>query len=156
MHAIAFGKRLFGRVDSVAGRYHVATLCWHFCYLPLLPLGTFLILKSTMRGMTTHFEGVRLPFSAKSLLFAWVRPPLILCFSVMLVTSGTSLAVVLRDHLDLLAWGKISGVTLAGAALLFGPYLIPGLGRATKARAAELARFAATPARNYAIETGHA
>jgi hypothetical protein len=145
MGAIAFGKRLFGKVDRVRGRYHVATLCWHFCYLPLLPLGTFLVLQEEMRGMTTHFRGVRIPFSWKSLLVAWSRsllafPFFISLVAIVIVVSGQS------GHPND-TWLQRYGVVLVAAVIsgmLWLPYLLPGIGRATARRADELARVAGT------------
>jgi len=146
MGAIAFGKRLFGKVDRVSGRYHVATLCWHFCYLPILPLGTFLVLQEEMQGMTTHFRSVRMPFSWKSILVAWSRSLLAFPFFISMVAC----IVVITG-----GWGRpgatwlqhyavvIVAVVISG--LLWLPYFIPGIGRATIRRADELARVAGTP-----------
>ena len=146
MGAIAWGRRLFGRVDRVPGRFHVATLCFHFCYLPLVPLGTYLILSQEMSGMTTHFDGVRLPFSLKSWLIAWSRTVLWFLFVVMCVgalaafTDGTDDAPPRQPDQRLVMSAIIGSLAL----LLFGPYFIPGLGRATGSRAAALEAIATT------------
>jgi hypothetical protein len=140
VYAVAFGKRLFGKVDKVPGKYHVATLCWHFCYLPLIPLGSFLVLRESAKGLRNQFQGIRIPFSAKSLLIAWTRslltaPFVILTISLIVIPAAA-------DHVNYNAYRYAIPVELVVVSLLFGPYLIPGVGRATANRAKELARFA--------------
>ena len=141
MHAIAWGQRLFGRVDRVPGRYHVATLCFHFCYAPLVPLGTYLVFSQSMSGMDTEFEGVRIPFSLKSWLVAWLRSVLWFLLVVASIGGVTTFfeepPVSPAEHVTRLA------IPSALALLLFGPYAVPGLGRATRGRAAQLEAYAA-------------
>jgi hypothetical protein len=153
VHAIAFGERLFGKVDRVPGKYHVATLCWHFCYLPLVPLGTFLVLQERMVGMTTRFEGIRIPFSPKSLLIAWTRSILAFPFGALLF----SLAVVLfaADQVNMKSYWLAVAVEGLVALLLFGPYVIPGVGRATARRADVLAGWAGRTVVNGRAASSH-
>jgi hypothetical protein len=146
MHAIAIGKRLLGKVDKVPGRYHVATLCFHFCYLPLVPLGTYLILTEAMSGMTNQFDGIRLPFSLKSWLVAWWRTLVGAPFGLMCFMAVARL--IPDDHPpgpneSPMAQAVFFAILAFLAALLFVPYRIPGVGRATRARAAQLDAFAA-------------
>jgi hypothetical protein len=151
--AIAFGKRLFGRVDRVPGKYHVATLCWHFCYLPLIPLGSFLVIRQRMTGMTTDFEGIRIPLSAKSLLIAWSRSLLAVPFTILLIALVVIPAAA--DHPDMSAYRGAVIEEVLVALLLFGPYLVPGLGPATAGRADELARLAAGSVADRVRASGH-
>jgi hypothetical protein len=143
MYAIAFGQRLFGKCDKVPGKYHVATLCWHFCYLPLLPLGTHLILDERMDGMSTTFRGVRIPFSFKSYLLAWSRTLLTFPFFMSLVILLMS--ILDKDPRMARALPYAIAIAATLTLLLFGPYFIPGLGRATASRAAALAAYAPPP-----------
>jgi hypothetical protein len=144
MGAIAWGRRLFGRVDRVPGRYHVATLCFHFCYLPLVPLGTFLILSQSMSGMSTEFTGIRLPLSLKSWLIAWSRTVLWFLFVLSCVLT-TTVIFPGKDDRPPPPGQKvvIPAISASLGLLLFGPYFTPGIGRATRARAAKLAAVAA-------------
>ena len=141
MGAIAFGQRLLGKVDRVPGKYHVATLFWHFCYLPLIPLGTFIVLSEQMQGMNTTFRGVRIPFSAKSYVVAWVRTAVIGLFIISWIATVTLFAVAvsgtkeINERNALVESGSASGIT---TFLLVVPYWIPGVGRATRATAARL------------------
>jgi hypothetical protein len=138
MHAIAFGKRLLGRVDSVPSQYHVATLFWHFCYLPLIPLGSYLVLEHSMRGMTMTFRGIRIPLSIKSWAIAWLRTllafPLVMAV-VGLITFPMEGGKYMKGYYFLIA---ISALILF---LMFGLYFVPGIGRASSARRMALANL---------------
>jgi hypothetical protein len=70
---IIFGSRLYGKVDVVPGLFHVETKFGHLWYIPLIPLGTYLILNK----QAGQWHGVSIPFSFKSLLFAWLRAGLV-------------------------------------------------------------------------------
>ena len=151
MGAIASGKRLFGKVDVVRGKYHVATLCWHFCYLPIVPLGTYLVLSEAMTGMITRFEGIRIPFSAKSFVIAWIRSLLAAPFICSCI-AGTATIMVDR-HLNPGAKSSIFTIIASHGALLFAPYLITGIGRASESRAVELASLSAGVAQAHRVHT---
>jgi hypothetical protein len=71
---IITGQKPYGKCDVVPGLFYVATWFFHFDYLPLVPMGTRLILNQT--GDTYRF--IKLPFSPRSLLYAWSRAAFLL------------------------------------------------------------------------------
>jgi len=66
---IVFGKRLYGKVDLVPGLFYVATNFVHIWYVPLVPLGSNLIIHEDKEG----WQGMPLGLSFKSFLVAWLR-----------------------------------------------------------------------------------
>jgi len=66
---IIFGTRYYGKVDEVPGLFHVATRFLHIWFIPLIPLGSILILAKS--GNSIH--GAKIPLSFKSILIAWLR-----------------------------------------------------------------------------------
>jgi hypothetical protein len=71
-HVIIFGiNRLFGRTDRIPGLLFVATAFLHVFFIPLIPMGTYLVMEKDDEW--EHFRGIRIPFSIKSLLYAWGR-----------------------------------------------------------------------------------
>lgn len=68
-----FGQRPFGKCDVVPELFYVATWFFHTNFVPLVPLGTRLILGQS--GKT--YQTLRIPFSLKSLLYAWFRTALL-------------------------------------------------------------------------------
>lgn len=155
MHAVAAGLRLFGKVDRVPGKYHVATRCWHFCYLPLIPLGTYLVLHERTTGMTNEFEGVRIPFSFKSYLVAWTRSLLVFPLVMMCVVTILAFTPGPPEGPRKAPFVVVS-ILLGFALLLFGPYWLPGIGRATRSRAEQLAAYAAGAEPDSLIQTTRA
>src|SRR4051794_37245825 len=71
MAFIITGTHLFGAVDRVPGLGHVATQFAHVNYLPLLPLGTFIVLEGSEQG--DAFRGKRVRLSWKSVLVGYYR-----------------------------------------------------------------------------------
>ena len=65
---IIFGMRRFGWVDEVPGLGTVATTFIHVMFIPLIPVETYV--------MTGPNRGIRIGFSMKSILVAWVRSAL--------------------------------------------------------------------------------
>ncbi|HEY4330788.1 MAG TPA: hypothetical protein VGN88_13690 [Phycisphaerae bacterium] len=66
---LQIGQRPYGKCDVVPELFYVATWFFHVNFFPLVPLGSRLILSRT--GST--YQTVRIPFSFKSLFYAWVR-----------------------------------------------------------------------------------
>lgn len=66
---IVHGKRLYGKVDEVPGLFYVATKFYHFWFLPVIPLGSHIVLSKTDRG----WRGVPCGLSLKSVAAAWLR-----------------------------------------------------------------------------------
>lgn len=140
VYAISWGRRLYGKVDEVPGRCHVATLFFTFCYLPLVPLETWLVTSKKSRGLRQSFTGMRIPMSWKSCALAWIR---IIVGSFLFVSGivSVSAACVLCSpdgSIDLLTVLCDLSVTVLAAMVFFGSYYYAGIGRASPARAAEL------------------
>jgi len=70
---VIHGTRPFGKCDVVPELFYVATWFWHIDYLPLIPLGSKLVLSQ--RGDQYHV--VSIPVSLKSIAYAWMRAALL-------------------------------------------------------------------------------
>jgi len=66
---IAYGITTFGRVDIVPGLFSVATRFFHVSYVPLVPLGSYVVVDENEEGI----RGVRIPLSVKSYFLAWFQ-----------------------------------------------------------------------------------
>jgi len=66
---IIYGTRLYGRVDAVPGLFFVATRFFHIFWIPLVPLGSHVVLEETDDG----FRGVPCGLNGRSVLAAYVR-----------------------------------------------------------------------------------
>src|SRR6476646_7713892 len=71
MSVVVFGKEFYGMVDRVPGEYHVATLFRHVQYVPLIPLGSYLVLEDE-RGRDTD-RCIPIPWQSKSVTIGYVR-----------------------------------------------------------------------------------
>lgn len=76
------GTSFYGDRDSVPGLFHVANKCVHLYYVPLIPLGTYLVFDGTEQEEKTAWwrsttrssvQAIRLPFSLVPLLWSWMR-----------------------------------------------------------------------------------
>ena len=77
---LIWGSRLYGKVDAVPGMFHVATQFGHLWYIPLIPMGSHVIVAQDGNG----WHGAKIPFSFKSMLAAWVRGACVLVTLVAL------------------------------------------------------------------------
>ena len=68
---VIFGTRLLGATDYmyVPGVFHVATKFFHIDFIPLVPLGSYIVLKERFGS----FQGVEIPLNCKSISIAWLR-----------------------------------------------------------------------------------
>lgn len=64
-----WGEKLFGHTDGVPGLFEVATKCWHFNYLPVVPLKSYIVLTFDRR----QFRGIEIPLNQRSITLAWIR-----------------------------------------------------------------------------------
>jgi len=71
------GTRLYGKVDQVPGLFYVATQFLYVQFVPLIPLGSYLVMDQARRRK--GFSGCKIGLSGKSVLFAWGRLALLLC-----------------------------------------------------------------------------
>lgn len=76
---IVFGTHRFGWVDRVEGLGTVATQFFHVMYVPLIPLGSALVLDDG--------RGIRVGLSPKSVLVAWARS--LLFWTTLVSVLGT-------------------------------------------------------------------
>jgi hypothetical protein len=146
MWQLGLKSRLFGKVDQVPNICYVATEFFHIGYIPLVPLQTWLIIVGSETDVLIYesWKGVQIPRFWKSVVYAWVRAPL------LILGFGGPLVAWLRFNdrprgdevpftgLDLLCWIGVS-------ALLFGAFLVTyWLSRANECRAIELKALLAT------------
>ena len=112
---IVYGTRFYGKVQA-AGRSFLATRFMHIWYLPLIPMGTQLILEDNGGS----YKGMAAPFSMKSMLAAYLRVwgPVAL---ILTITIGAS---QLGDYSDVAASVIVAGLTgIVALALLVGVIL---------------------------------
>jgi hypothetical protein len=138
---VVFGIRCCGKVDRIPGRCYVVTQCFHLFFLPLVPLGSWLVQEGSeiwswgLFGPRSRFRGIPIGLCAKSFLMGWLRvlmaPPL------LFFTLGELASACGRD---LPGWTiavhfGIAAVFVAALVMLCRP------NRATPARVAELMRI---------------
>jgi hypothetical protein len=130
---VVYGIDVFGRVDRVKGNggFSVGTRFFHIWWVPVIPLGSYVIVDEWEEG----FQGVHIPLNLKSLLFAWGRGALgvagVFSLLLMLVTSNVEQRVFFPV------------VACAAAGLIALSYLFT---RASPHRARELAERLAAAA----------
>lgn len=66
---LVFGTRLFGGTDEVPGLFSVSTKFAHIDFLPLCPLGSYLVLKRQFGS----YSGIEIPLSGKSVALGYIR-----------------------------------------------------------------------------------
>jgi hypothetical protein len=69
--AFMHGQRLCGKVDRVPGFFYVSTKFFHVDYMPLFPMGSYLVFEGTERG--EQFRGEKIRVSWKSVLTGLLR-----------------------------------------------------------------------------------
>jgi hypothetical protein len=126
---IVYGHRLYGYCDAVPGQFHVATQFVHIWFVPLVPLGSYVVLEGESEG--NSWRGVKIGFSLKSLLFAWGRAGLILSTLGGLVGG----VMLLADAEILGGLASLIAAVVCGVAV-FASYRL--LGNASPARTQEL------------------
>src|SRR6185295_116922 len=77
-NVFVFGKKLYGKCDEVPGLFHVATLYYHFNYLPIAPIQSYIILAKD----GDKFKGVPIPLNSKSFMLNWIRFVSLLAFAI--------------------------------------------------------------------------
>jgi hypothetical protein len=131
----------FGKVDQVPNLCFVATRFLHFCYVPLVPLGTYLI--HDPQAVSRHpadppyligetgILGMRISMSLKSVLLAWLRAgctiATIACGILALISSGPYWTQAERIRLILIV--AIVGVPCIALFVLSYRWARPGARR---------------------------
>jgi hypothetical protein len=84
------GEQLYGKVDVVPGLCYVATRFFHFNFIPLVPLGSDIVVtRGAKRG---EFQRLKTTLSVKSVLIAWLRAGLCLAAAAGVI-GGVILAL---------------------------------------------------------------
>src|SRR5438045_7725775 len=130
------GVRLAGKVDAVPRVGHVATRFFHLYYVPLIPLGTFLVINEK----DENAGGIPLPLSGKSIVVGWLRTAAWLA----LVGAGVLAIMAAADRKPHVAGVMVVGAVLA-AVFLAVLYRLRSITHATYDRAMEIARGAGLP-----------
>ncbi len=80
-----FGRLPYGKCDIVRGECFVATEFVHICWLPLIPIQSWVIIEGSIESYDDYvgsfklrWEGVPIRFSWKSLLMALIRTSLLM------------------------------------------------------------------------------
>jgi hypothetical protein len=133
---ILHGESLYGKVDQVPGLFHVATKFFHVNYLPLFPLGSYLVLEAGTSG--DNFRGASIGWSGKSILFAWLRLVLMLAGAVTTFLTFIFLLELLAGTVTI--WNFL-GTVLTSAILWWLLYRSYSFTRAAPERALELAKL---------------
>jgi hypothetical protein len=111
---IHFGQSFYGKVDVVPKLCHVATRFLHINFVPLIPLGSYIIV--TGGSKTGSNAGTETSLSVKSILMAWFRAGLIgaAIFSGFVGTFATEFGGRKGQAEFSLAavWGVVGGLCL--------------------------------------------
>jgi hypothetical protein len=70
------GMTMYGKVDQVPGLLHVGTQFFHVNFIPLIPLGSYVVIEG-VEVKEDQPPGVPISFNFRSLFFAWLRAGLI-------------------------------------------------------------------------------
>src|SRR4051812_41297249 len=126
---VVWGEKLYGKVDHVPGLFYVSTKFFYLQYLPLIPLGSVLVLDGSEKD--NAYRGAKIGLSGKSVLFAWLRTALIVGMIVLLFVGIAGLAEK-RQSVEMAAvgFGGIVGLGL----VLWASYRFsrPGAERAVR------------------------
>jgi hypothetical protein len=145
---LIWGTRLFGKVDQVGPKLHVATRFWHLYYLPLIPLESWVVtetieLSDEERVRTKQTWGTGDPWRGfplkslywKSVLTAWFRAA---CIFVSLACSTEAFDTATRTA-DSVRWAVASTIGVACVVALLASYKLT---RATEEQIVALGRLA--------------
>ena len=124
---VFYGTQLYGKVDKVPMLGHVATSFFYIQFVPLIPLGSYLVLEDGQGS-------IGVGFSFKSLLVAWLRTALVFATFGLLVAGIISLGEQSIPGMIV----SIGGAIFCVAAMV-GSYFIPFIGQASYERAMALA-----------------
>lgn len=87
------GERMYGYVDRVPGLCHVATQFFHFNFVPIFPLGSYLIQENA--PVSQGIQGRRIGMSLKSVLVGyfrgWVGLATIVLFAICAIQAGETI-----------------------------------------------------------------
>jgi hypothetical protein len=114
---VHFGELHYGKVDVVPDLCHVATRFFHLNFVPLVPLGSEIVVTGTSEG--GGVQRLKTAWSLKSILMAWVRAGLYLALTAGVIGG----VIVTAEYFEkrrgssatmlLLVWGIAAGSMLA-------------------------------------------
>ncbi len=124
---VFYGTQFYGKVDKVPMLGHVATSFFYIQFVPMIPLGSYLVLENGQGS-------VGVGFSFKSLLVAWLRTALVFC------AAGLAIGGIVASG-ERSAAGMVAGFggAMLCAAAMAGSYYLPFVGKASYERAMRLA-----------------
>lgn len=147
---VVFGSTLYGKVESVPGVCHVATRFLHFCFVPLFPTGSWLVVddRELAEGGA---DAIRLPsMHWGSVGVAWLRFFLLAAAGILAIISATKLSLdrPLTQTLPIIVLGVVCAagflasyrVTRATAQSFEALRNVGGIPNALLSRAAERLR----------------
>jgi len=114
---IVYGTRFYGKVRA-CGRSFVSTQFAHLYYVPLIPIGTHLILEENANGT---YKGMKTAFSVRSMLAAYLRVWGPIACILAVVFGVSALDDVGEDGLAMAVVGVFTAVVVL--ALLVGTIL---------------------------------
>jgi hypothetical protein len=131
---IIWGQKLYGRVDRVPGHFYVATRFFHLWYIPLIPLGSWIVLEGTEAG--DGWRGASIGVSLKSTLFGWFRGA-----CIVFAIAAVFMSVILKGQ-QRPDWWRLLIPAATAATLFFFTKLFE---KASADRAFELAHKLGLP-----------
>jgi hypothetical protein len=112
-----FGELLYGKVDVVPDLCHVATRFIHVNFVPVIPLGSEIVVTGT--SADGGVQRLKTALSLKSVLIAWVRAGLYLALAAGVIGG----VIVTAEYFEkrhgpsptmlLVVWGVAAGSMLA-------------------------------------------
>ncbi len=114
---LIFGVRLFGRAEIVPGVFFIATRFFHICFVPLIPMQSFVIFEDSAQGG----GGAALPaLHWGSISMAWLRQLLLVAAAVLGFMAWNKL----EAHVPMSQVQPMLLVALGCIAGFFGSYRI--------------------------------
>ena len=95
---IIYGTQLYGKVDHLPGLFYVATQFGHIWFVPLVPVGSYLILDDGKE------RGISIGLSGKSVLFAYGRLALFIGGVIAFIMTLVKGRQFIDDKADLLTF----------------------------------------------------
>jgi hypothetical protein len=133
---VHFGNHYYGKVDVVPNLCYVATRFFHVNFVPLIPLGSCIIVDGSEKG--DNFQGIQTSLSLKSIFVAWLRAALY-GITVAIVVLGI---VTGAEQFQAGHWQAFSrhaiGTVVAASVSSFVLWLTYRLSRARYERAVQL------------------
>ncbi len=73
---LIWGQKLYGKCERVPGEFYVATKFFHLWYIPLIPLGSWVVLEGS--EVDDGWSGTSTPLSWRSVLMGYARAAFVL------------------------------------------------------------------------------